>query len=258
LLVLLISSLVSVAQNNNSKMTLDYFELSCALSLKENYTPILPLSENIYTQYGKFSAIDVTEFMQYTTLAPKLNYEINATGYKQFKHASINIRLGLTQIAYNVILNTYNGPYRFSDQIDPDKGFVNPSNIRVKEVEIFQQIAVTSLGYSYIIKRKKWSAELGSSIGYSYLLNMRNRIFTNDGKFMEVDLDTEKFKKGTFNLGTSQKLAWMLNKKLDFVIGMEQQWYFRLSDNRDNFQKKNYVNDGISRLMSGLGIRYHL
>lgn len=259
MLWLLLLTSKSIAQDrldfNNAKK---FVELNYSYSLKENFKPVLPFADNFYKTYGNYTAIEVQDFKSYTTLAPKVNYEVNAIAGKQFKNVGLQIELGLSQIAYSVRQEHMANQHRFSDQIAPDKGFVGPTTVRLQEIEMSQQMAFSSIGFHYFSKRKKWSLELGTELGYAHLLNIQTRLFTHGGSVLETELVSKNFTKGTLTAGTTQKIVWMVNKNIDFVIGIEQQWIFRLTDNKYKFENEDYVNDGMSRFMSKVGLRYVL
>lgn len=224
--------------------------------LAGQFSPIIPYADNFYKTFGAYSAIDVNDFESYTSLKPFPNYQFSLSAMKRFKNLGLSSSLSYTGIGYSVDGNQAIYRYRFSDQIDPDRGFVNPTYLNITETEVKQDLMMLSLGANVFLKRRRFTFEFGTDLGYQYLLNCRIRMFTNGGRVLETPLNTSEFAKGSFFLSTHEKITYLVNRNLDVVIGLQQQLAFNTPTDIYQTKQKGYEDDGFSRLMLTFGLRY--
>ena len=196
---------------------------------------------------GYFDVLPIEDFSikrkKNSSLLTKPQYSICAgLQYPILKNGILGAEVKFSQIA-----NSSNGKMlRFSDMVDPEKGFVNPTNLR--DVKINYAYHILSFGFSYQIEQnigKYYTHRIGFKIEYDRLINSVYEIeavknnenmfyYNKDVKWYDYYWSVNYFLNYEIKLYTYRNNVFWLNPQYGFLHP-----YMSKEIKKDDYYKEN-------------------
>lgn len=153
----------------------------------------------------------------------------------------------------------------FTDQIEPGKGYVSPSNFQLIEQRYFLYSLTECLGFAISIPVRKTKIEFENGLGISQLLEARTELQLKNFEYpefkylLEVDLGLDELKRWQFSIYNSIRLVIDINPKYQFAFGLTNQTFFNNINNKETsyYYREEYFKE-YAQLNLQLAIRYHI
>ncbi len=216
---------------------------------------------------GNYTGIE-TSTLAFDTLVDRpfksmrTNYFLTMA-WKHAKKNKITAGIGIKQDYHSI---SENGGLRFTDGIDPEKGFVAPSSFQLVEQRFYLYSISEQIGYTITQPIRKMNLEFENGIRTSQLIKAKTSLeLVNASRGINLnylyhsDLALNELKRWQFSIYNSIRLAIDINPKYQIALGLTNQIFFNNINNKKTsyYYREEYFK-GYAQLNLQLAIRYYI